>query len=32
MPAGQADLDFPVFDTARIHTEAAIDFATGASS
>jgi aspartate racemase len=28
----QADLDLPVFDTTRIHAEAAIDFATGASS
>jgi aspartate/glutamate racemase len=27
-----ADLDLPVFDTTRIHPEAAIDFATAASS
>jgi aspartate racemase len=32
MLVGQADLDLPVFDTTRIHAEAAIDFATGASS
>ena len=32
MLVGQADLDLPVFDTTRLHAEAAIDFATGASS
>jgi aspartate racemase len=32
MLVGQADLDLPVFDSTRIHAEAAIDFATGASS
>ena len=32
MLVGQADLDLPVFDATRIHAEAAIDFATGASS
>ncbi len=32
MLVGQADLDLPVFDTTRIDAEAAIDFATGASS
>ena len=32
MLVGQADLDLPVFDTTRIHAEAAIDFATAASS
>jgi aspartate racemase len=30
MLIGQADLDLPVFDTTRLHAEAAIDFATGA--
>jgi aspartate racemase len=29
MLIGQADLDLPVFDTTRIHAEAAMDFATG---
>ena len=32
MLVGPADLDLPVFDTTRVHAEAAIDFATGASS
>ena len=32
LAGGQADLDLPVFDTTRIHAEAAIDFATAASS
>ena len=32
MLIGQADLDLPVFDTTRIHAEAAIDFATGAGA
>ena len=27
MLIGQADLDLPVFDTTRIHAEAAMDFA-----
>jgi aspartate racemase len=32
MLIGQADLDLPVFDTTRLHAEAAIDFATGAGA
>ena len=32
MLVGQADLDLPVFDTTRIHAEAAIDFAAAGSS
>jgi aspartate racemase len=32
MLIGQADLDLPVFDTTRLHAEAAIDFATGAGT
>jgi aspartate racemase len=31
MLIGQADLDLPVFDTTRIHAEAAMDFALGAA-
>ena len=29
MLIGQADFDIPVFDTTRIHSEAAMDFALG---
>jgi aspartate racemase len=29
MPIGQDDFDIPVFDTTRIHAEAAADFALG---
>jgi aspartate racemase len=32
MLIGQADLDLPVFDTTRLHAEAAIGFATGAGA
>ena len=32
MLIGQADLDLPVFDTTRLHAEAAINFATGAGA
>jgi aspartate racemase len=32
MLIGQADLNLPVFDTTRLHAEAAIDFATGAGA
>jgi aspartate racemase len=29
MLIGQGDFDIPVFDTTRIHAEAAVDFALG---